>query len=106
MSIDLTFVPTYFQPILERIEEVLDADVDIDSHDEEWLNFTVDGYKDQEALRELEANQAEVLTGLDAFNFRIVCALDPEDEEEEGLWLHSLRHCDEPDDYLRGCWFY
>jgi hypothetical protein len=104
MSFDIAFVPNYFQPILTRIEEALDADVDVESFDEEWLNFTVDGYTDQEALLELEGSKDEVLVGVDALNFRIVCPMDR--SSEDGLWLHSLMDSDTPDAYLRGIWFY
>lgn len=105
MSPEIFQVPQYFQPVLQRIGDVLDADLSIESYDEEWVNFTVDGYRDQKALSELETKKAEVLPGPDAHNFRIVCPWDPSDEDD-GLWLHSLRHSDTPNDYLQGIWYF
>jgi hypothetical protein len=104
MATNPAFIPSYFQPILKRIEGVLGADVDVESCDEEWLNFTVEGYSDQEALRKLESNKTRVLVGADALNFRLLCPWDP--SSDDGLWLHSLRHSDTPNDYLMGNWYY
>ncbi|HWB11288.1 MAG TPA: hypothetical protein VG826_18815 [Pirellulales bacterium] len=104
MSIDIASVPSQFQAVLNRIGDVLDADVEVESYDEEWLNFTVDGYSDQEALREIESKKRRVLLGADSHNFRILCPWDP--SSGEGLWLHSLRDSDTPHDYLMGNWYY
>jgi hypothetical protein len=104
MSIPIASVPQYFQPILNRIGDVLDADIEVESSEDEWLNFTVDGYSDQEAMRELEKNKLRVLLGTDSHNFRILCPWNP--SAGDGLWLHSLQNSDSPDDYLRGNWYY
>jgi hypothetical protein len=104
MALPIAAVPRYFQPLLKRIGDSLDADLKVESFDEEWLRFTVDGYSDQEALREIERNKTKVMPGIDAHNFRILCAWDP--SVREGLWIHSLINSDCPDDYLRGNWYY
>jgi hypothetical protein len=104
LPIDICQAPAYFQSILRRIGDVLDADLEIESFDEEWVNFSVDDYTDQEALRELELHSRQVLIGSEPHNFRILCPWDPSDDS--GLWLHSLRHSDSPAEYLTGNWYY
>jgi hypothetical protein len=104
MPVAIASVPKHFQSILMRISDVLDADVEVDSYDKEWLNFWVEGYSDHEAMDELEKNKMRVLLSAEALNVRMLCAWDP--NADEGLWLHSLSHCDTPNDYLRGNWYY
>ena len=104
MPVPISLVPWHFRRILQRIEQSLNADLEVNASNNEWLHFSIGGYADREAMREIERRKAQVLVGVDAARFRIVCPWSR--SSGNGLWLHSLMHCESPHEYLRGNCYY
>jgi hypothetical protein len=101
---DISDLPDYFQPVMQRIEDLLALDADIESFDSEWVHFRLPGSTDQDAIVTLEANHNDVLPGTDLFDFQILCPFNA--GQGKGLWLHYLPESAAPSDYRSGVWFF
>lgn len=101
---EIVDVPEYFQPILERIEELLNAWVIVDDYDEEWVHFHVPDIVDRYAIVAIEKNNKKILLGDERKEFQILCPYS--NSSGEGLWLHYLCDPVTQGEYRAGAWFF
>ena len=101
---EISDLPDEFQSVMERIEDVLSQDVEIESFDDEWVHFNVPGLTDQCAITALEVECGKVLPGGEMYEFQILCPWSR--AQGRGLWLHYLPESDAPQDYRPGIWFH
>jgi hypothetical protein len=97
-------VPDYFQPILERIEELFDAWLVVDDYDDEWVQFHVPRVVDQSAIAAIQKNNQRILIGDEQKTFQILCPWSV--AQGKGLCLHCLADTLAQVEYRAGVWFY
>ena len=101
---EIVNVPAQFQAILERLEELLDSWVVVDSYNDEWVKFHFSDLVDRYAIVAIEKNIKQVLVGDELKEFQILCPWS--DQGGKGLWLHYLADPIAQIEYRAGAWFY
>ena len=101
---DVTDLPDYFRPIIERISDVLDEFVVIDKFNTRWVHFRVPHLVDRCAIAEIEKNNRSILLGEEQKMFPILCPWSS--ASGSGLWLHYLPDPITQLEYRAGVWYF